>query len=1097
MSTERTIYHQYRTFDHLYMVESKKGGTKCVVKVFDVFQRIVLNKVFSGSCKVLGSRISVGKESTLQFLREILPQEYLPKAQKEITKEECGDDIHRMINQYKSNIVEEPQDLKDWVCPITLEMFLEPVDDEHGHTFEKTAIEEHLKTSNECPLSREPITSASLRPNRRVQEEIEKRRNNSIPNFSLFEREKANMASRHLNIAQALTEEQEYEEALVSYAQAFRFTRNWSDYAKIPQLYEKLQEREKATLAYLYLALYQLEDGKNSLAMKSLVKCSLNKELALQAKLLLGKMYELEEEKEKALQMKILQIAELSKQNPQDAISLCKKVLNQGTEHLELYLILANLLEDSQYRSHILLKGATHAIELQEYNMAKKLCAAANRTSFEDTLVFLEVLESKEELLSSAVTIFEEKEMYRDMLKASKMLFQNNPTAQYCEKIVRAYEKLKKPQNQLKWTITLLGLLIKEENWSKAEEIAKQALQQVEEVEKITIYEKLETIYSHWHGYELSNLLNKLGKAYLQNNQLDAAEKTYRKAYEKFHTYNNIIRLAEVLDEKKDITQSVKAYYEASTVALVSGDYQQLSLCIKKIQSIEDTVFEKTSTFISILKDKEEPAFIEEKLFSAAKTFEENKMHGDLLIVAKILYESYPSARSCEKIVTAYEKLENTQKQSKWTIQLLADLINEKNWVKAEEVANQALEKFEKIPIYKKLETIYSNWHDHKLSSLMGKMAEAYLESCQLDAAEKTYRRAFKEFHTFEHAIGIAEALKEKKEIKQSVKAYYQASSVALLSEDYQKLTLCVEKIQSIDPKVQELSENERMHLLTQKHILSLSTKLSIVEETLKAERERPYCVIGKAELEKFLGEVGEEPPYPSKIKEILRSPCPYWSGCKVEQTHILVLIPETINGIPLTLKHLMDLLSSKDQYGRAFPVVRAPGSSRIAQIDLEPPKDNECYARAPSWQLSEAEKLAIERDSNRVQSQRKGFYNDFNKVKEERIGTLSSHWVLMTKDVVPKTLYKEKSDYSYWRDSLKQMMVPEFYEIALGRVMQYFKTGEVFNAGLFSVGKSDNSRNLLIGSSGTSIISIKKSGAATNNGAIIMWDFEKEYPTA
>src|SRR5271156_4573449 len=50
-------------------------------------------------------------------------------------------------------------------------------------------------------------------------------------------------------------------------------------------------------------------------------------------------------------------------------------------------------------------------------------------------------------------------------------------------------------------------------------------------------------------------------------------------------------------------------------------------------------------------------------------------------------------------------------------------------------------------------------------------------------------------------------------------------------------------------------------------------------------------------------------PRLPLNITEILAAPCPFWLGKTVQQTHLLVLVPQTINGQPLTLKTLGELV--------------------------------------------------------------------------------------------------------------------------------------------------------------------------------------------
>ena len=74
----------------------------------------------------------------------------------------------------------------------------------------------------------------------------------------------------------------------------------------------------------------------------------------------------------------------------------------------------------------------------------------------------------------------------------------------------------------------------------------------------------------------------------------------------------------------------------------------------------------------------------------------------------------------------------------------------------------------------------------------------------------------------------------------------------------------------------------------------------------------------GKAKWERFFGDVGVEPPLPKDIVEVLKSPCPYWGGKRIEETHMLVLIPQTVNGRPLTLNMLQELIQSPQGGGSA-----------------------------------------------------------------------------------------------------------------------------------------------------------------------------------
>ena len=74
----------------------------------------------------------------------------------------------------------------------------------------------------------------------------------------------------------------------------------------------------------------------------------------------------------------------------------------------------------------------------------------------------------------------------------------------------------------------------------------------------------------------------------------------------------------------------------------------------------------------------------------------------------------------------------------------------------------------------------------------------------------------------------------------------------------------------------------------------------------------------GKASWEKYFGKVEEEPPFPPDIDKILQGPCPIWEGNRVQETHLLTLIPTTVNGRPLTLDILEELVQRPQGGGHA-----------------------------------------------------------------------------------------------------------------------------------------------------------------------------------
>jgi hypothetical protein len=66
--------------------------------------------------------------------------------------------------------------------------------------------------------------------------------------------------------------------------------------------------------------------------------------------------------------------------------------------------------------------------------------------------------------------------------------------------------------------------------------------------------------------------------------------------------------------------------------------------------------------------------------------------------------------------------------------------------------------------------------------------------------------------------------------------------------------------------------------------------------------------------------DVGVEPPLPSTItEELLTSECPLHPGGKIKDTHLLVLVPKTVNGEPYTTLKLDELCATRKGSGDAL----------------------------------------------------------------------------------------------------------------------------------------------------------------------------------
>jgi hypothetical protein len=85
------------------------------------------------------------------------------------------------------------------------------------------------------------------------------------------------------------------------------------------------------------------------------------------------------------------------------------------------------------------------------------------------------------------------------------------------------------------------------------------------------------------------------------------------------------------------------------------------------------------------------------------------------------------------------------------------------------------------------------------------------------------------------------------------------------------------------------------------------------------ADKTRDVAIaFGAAQWKEFMGaDIGVEPPLPVEIRDILAEACPFSTdGKTVAETHLLMLIPETINGESLNLNTLGKLFKAK------FPAV-------------------------------------------------------------------------------------------------------------------------------------------------------------------------------
>ncbi len=156
-----------------------------------------------------------------------------------------------------------------------------------------------------------------------------------------------------------------------------------------------------------------------------------------------------------------------------------------------------------------------------------------------------------------------------------------------------------------------------------------------------------------------------------------------------------------------------------------------------------------------------------------------------------------------------------------------------------------------------------------------------------------------------------------------------------------------------------------------------------------------PEMAFGKAKWGKYFGDIGTEPPLPPNIEQILNSACIFYPGEKIRETHLLVLIPNTVNGRAFHLNSLSELIKS-------------PKTGNKSQ------------------------------------------YRNYNSYVKNELGTKStgSHWALMTRDVIPDSRNKTYDDQKalvarHVQKSKIPYELPTALDAATAILMHYVETGK------------------------------------------------------
>ncbi|HNA62510.1 MAG TPA: hypothetical protein PKW79_05495 [Rhabdochlamydiaceae bacterium] len=216
---------------------------------------------------------------------------------------------------------------------------------------------------------------------------------------------------------------------------------------------------------------------------------------------------------------------------------------------------------------------------------------------------------------------------------------------------------------------------------------------------------------------------------------------------------------------------------------------------------------------------------------------------------------------------------------------------------------------------------------------------------------------------------------------KGSSKKLKNSASSSSLSETLDTNTLS-------DPR--STSPSQSSSRTSQTNTPSLNTSRSITLQDIKIPPE----TFGPEDWNRYFGDIGAIPPLPWNITTILGSPCPIWgntsvNSLKVQDTHLLTLIPKTVNGTNLTLP-LLGTIVQKPQSGG-----------------------------------------------------NKTGYSSFHLDQAADTSSLQSYWVLMTKDIIPNSRAQTYTKQLLLLQNHPGYEVPKLLEAVTTLFMHYVKTGE------------------------------------------------------
>jgi tetratricopeptide (TPR) repeat protein len=518
----------------------------------------------------------------------------------------CQNYLREALKELKSKTIVENEASKEFACPITQEVFKDPVVLGCGHTFEREALEEATKEDKRCPLDRQPITSVAS--NFGLKNALDKwKKEDPLPTFSSFQRSNPGLAQANLAAARAFAEEEEYDQALTSYKTAFQYTKNPQEYAEIPQLYKSLKNPEKERLAWLHYALYSLEEGDLSgiahLEQAKALEGQLSPSLLINFVLIM--LYSLARRQIDPQKVKDLiqeTIPLLGAASPQ-ATFYAQQILLQDSTSFPLYEQLAQLLKKREEIQQLFFKGALHALNQKELAIAGNLYKKASQmsdtsiTPFEDLMLAFQIYPEQDRaqlVLEKAQALMSER-IHKPARQAFKMLFHHEKNPAHYKPLLDSYFQEKKTKTAFPKATRLLDLYLEQRSYDLAQELTDQVVSGMElsSEEKVVWYKKLEALYENsppgvLHRLGLEDIYEILGEAYESQSNFSSAQAIYEKALSRFNESPLFsFKLASVLARQHKIKESVLVYYAEAERAILKQDVGQLERCYRAIVNVD------------------------------------------------------------------------------------------------------------------------------------------------------------------------------------------------------------------------------------------------------------------------------------------------------------------------------------------------------------------------------------------------------------------------------------------------------------------------------------------------------------------------------